>query len=132
MFCDVSEDSALPLFVSQFIIEDMKQQQTNKHNNLHREDQHITVEELWRSWKTCEVHNWTVEDSVQWLKESVELPQYEKNFRDFGVTGNTLPRLVPSLAAAENPLQRRVTRSDSLVLFMADVTSALIKMCFRR
>lgn len=38
------------------------------------------------------VHNWTTEDSVQWLKESVELPQYEKNFRDFGVTGNTLPR----------------------------------------
>lgn len=40
------------------------------------------------------VHNWTVEDAVQWLKESVELPQYEKHFRDFGVTGNTLPRLV--------------------------------------
>lgn len=40
------------------------------------------------------VHNWTMEDTVQWLKESVELPQYEKNFRDFRVTGNTLPRLV--------------------------------------
>lgn len=38
------------------------------------------------------VHNWTMEDTVQWLKESVELPQYEKNFRDFRVTGNTLPR----------------------------------------
>ncbi|XP_068569451.1 stromal interaction molecule 2 isoform X2 [Cebidichthys violaceus] len=77
----------------EFIIEDMKQQQTNKHSNLHREDQHITVEELWKGWKTSEVHNWTVEDSVQWLKESVELPQYEKNFRDFRVTGNTLPRI---------------------------------------
>lgn len=43
-------------FVSstQFIIEDMKQQQTNKHSNLHREDQHITVEELWKGWKTSE------------------------------------------------------------------------------
>ncbi|XP_019713893.1 stromal interaction molecule 2 isoform X2 [Hippocampus comes] len=77
----------------EFIIEDMKQQQTNKHSNLHREDQHITVEELWKGWKTSEVHNWTVEDTVQWLKESVELPQYEKNFRDFRVTGNTLPRI---------------------------------------
>lgn len=38
------------------------------------------------------VHNWTMEDAVQWLKESVELPQYERNFRDFRVTGNTLPR----------------------------------------
>ncbi|XP_061619713.1 stromal interaction molecule 2 isoform X3 [Phyllopteryx taeniolatus] len=77
----------------EFIIEDMKQHQTNKHSNLHREDQHITVEELWKGWKTSEVHNWTVEDTVQWLKESVELPQYEKNFRDFRVTGNTLPRI---------------------------------------
>ncbi|GAA6230297.1 stromal interaction molecule 2 [Lates japonicus] len=77
----------------EFIIEDMKQQQTNKHSNLHREDQHITVEELWKGWKTSEVHNWTMEDTVQWLKESVELPQYEKNFRDFQVTGNTLPRI---------------------------------------
>ncbi|XP_051231401.1 stromal interaction molecule 2 isoform X2 [Dicentrarchus labrax] len=77
----------------EFIIEDMKQQQTNKHSNLHREDQHITVEELWKGWKTSEVHNWTVDNAVQWLKESVELPQYEKNFRDFRVTGNTLPRI---------------------------------------
>ncbi|XP_065145113.1 stromal interaction molecule 2 [Paramisgurnus dabryanus] len=77
----------------EFIREDMKQQQTNKHSNLHREDQHITVEELWRTWKMSEVHNWTMEDAVQWLKESVELPQYEKNFRDFKVNGNTLPRI---------------------------------------
>ncbi|XP_058481362.1 stromal interaction molecule 2 isoform X1 [Solea solea] len=77
----------------EFIIEDMKQQQTNKHSNLHHEDQHITVEELWKGWKTSEVHNWTMEDTVQWLRESVELPQYEKNFRDFRVTGNTLPRI---------------------------------------
>ncbi|XP_030634991.1 stromal interaction molecule 2 [Chanos chanos] len=83
----------------EFIIEDMKQQQTNKHSNLHREDQHITVEELWRGWKTSEVHNWTMEDTVQWLKESVELPQYERNFRDFRVNGNTLPRI-----AANEPL----------------------------
>ncbi|XP_052004335.1 stromal interaction molecule 2-like [Xyrauchen texanus] len=77
----------------EFIIEDMKQQQTNKHSNLHREDQHITVEELWKGWKMSEVHNWTLEDAVQWLKESVELPQYERNFREFNVDGNTLPRI---------------------------------------
>uniref|UniRef100_A0A3P8TZ63 SAM domain-containing protein n=1 Tax=Amphiprion percula TaxID=161767 RepID=A0A3P8TZ63_AMPPE len=67
----------------EFIIEDMKQQQTNKHNNLHREDQHITVEELWRGWKSSEVHNWTQEEVVRWLKDFVELPQYERNFKDF-------------------------------------------------
>ncbi|CAL8241594.1 unnamed protein product [Merluccius merluccius] len=76
-----------------FIIEDMKQQQTNKHSNLHHEDQHITVEELWKGWKSSVVHNWTTDDAVQWLKDAVELPQYESNFRDSRVTGNTLPRL---------------------------------------
>uniref|UniRef100_A0AAY4ALW3 SAM domain-containing protein n=1 Tax=Denticeps clupeoides TaxID=299321 RepID=A0AAY4ALW3_9TELE len=77
----------------EFIIEDMKQQQTNKHSHLHREDQHITVEELWKGWKSSEVHNWTIEHAVEWLKESVELPQYEQNFREFRVDGNTLPRI---------------------------------------
>ncbi|GAA6214670.1 stromal interaction molecule 2-like [Lates japonicus] len=77
----------------EFIIEDMKQQQTNKHSNLHREDQHITVEELWRGWKSSEVHNWTQDAVLRWLKEFVELPQYEKNFKDFKVNGNTLPRI---------------------------------------
>ncbi|XP_051940556.1 stromal interaction molecule 2-like isoform X1 [Hippocampus zosterae] len=77
----------------EFIIEDMKQQQTNKHSHLHREDQHITVEELWKGWKSSEVHNWTQDDVIRWLREFVELPQYEKNFKDFKVNGNTLPRI---------------------------------------
>ena len=55
MCCDAHEKTlTLSHFFPQFIIEDMKQQQTNKHSNLHREDQHITVEELWKSWKTSE------------------------------------------------------------------------------
>ncbi|XP_029706220.1 stromal interaction molecule 2-like isoform X2 [Takifugu rubripes] len=77
----------------EFIIEDMKQYQTNKHSNLHREDQHITVEELWRGWKSSEVHNWTQDVVLRWLREFVELPQYEKNFKEFKVNGNTLPRI---------------------------------------
>ncbi|XP_056318256.1 stromal interaction molecule 2 [Danio aesculapii] len=91
---DDDNDGAIEVNESvEFIIEDMKQHQTNKHSNLHREDQHITVEELWRGWKISEVHNWTLEDVVEWLKESVELPQYERNFREFKVDGNTLPRI---------------------------------------
>uniref|UniRef100_A0AAZ3Q7U2 SAM domain-containing protein n=1 Tax=Oncorhynchus tshawytscha TaxID=74940 RepID=A0AAZ3Q7U2_ONCTS len=77
----------------EFIIEDMKQQPTNKHSRLHREDQHITIEELWRGWKFSEVHNWTQDEVLRWLREFVELPQYEKNFKDFRVNGNTLPRI---------------------------------------
>ncbi|MGH0172173.1 UNVERIFIED_CONTAM: hypothetical protein FKN15_071323 [Acipenser sinensis] len=40
-----------------------------------------------------EVHNWTLEDTVQWVVDFVELPQYEMNFRDYKVNGNTLPRI---------------------------------------
>lgn len=29
---------------------------------------------------------------LRWLREFVELPQYEKNFKEFKVNGNTLPR----------------------------------------
>ncbi|XP_026059938.1 stromal interaction molecule 2 [Carassius auratus] len=78
----------------EFIIEDMQQQQqANKHSKLHQEDQHITLEELWRGWKSSEVHNWTQEDVVRWLREFVELPQYEKGFKELHVNGNTLPRI---------------------------------------
>uniref|UniRef100_A0A8D0GF36 Stromal interaction molecule 2 n=1 Tax=Sphenodon punctatus TaxID=8508 RepID=A0A8D0GF36_SPHPU len=77
-----------------FIREDMKYKDaSNKHNHLHREDKHITVEDLWKRWKTSEVHNWTQEETLQWLIEFVELPQYVKNFRDSNVKGTTLPRI---------------------------------------
>uniref|UniRef100_A0A672STD8 Stromal interaction molecule 2-like n=1 Tax=Sinocyclocheilus grahami TaxID=75366 RepID=A0A672STD8_SINGR len=78
----------------EFIIEDMQQQQqANKHSKLHHEDQHITLEELWKGWKSSEVHNWTQEDVLRWLREFVELPQYEKGFKELRVNGNTLPRI---------------------------------------
>ncbi|XP_011364250.1 stromal interaction molecule 2 [Pteropus vampyrus] len=39
----------------EFIREDMKYKDaTNKHSHLHREDKHITVEDLWKRWKTSE------------------------------------------------------------------------------
>lgn len=42
-------------FLSQFIREDMKYKDaSNKHSHLHREDKHITVEDLWKRWKTSE------------------------------------------------------------------------------
>lgn len=46
----------------------MKQQQTNKHSNLHREDQHITVEELWKGWKLSEGETETAKSTSIRLK----------------------------------------------------------------
>ncbi|PRD22730.1 UNVERIFIED_CONTAM: Stromal interaction molecule 1 [Trichonephila clavipes] len=38
-------------------------------------------------------HNWTVDQTVEWLITQVELPQYEHNFRNNGVNGASLPLL---------------------------------------
>ncbi|KAK7872553.1 hypothetical protein R5R35_013785 [Gryllus longicercus] len=61
---------------------------------FHRnDDNHISVRELWEAWIRSEVHNWTVEQTSDWLSSSVELPQYAENFKLHKVTGAMLPRL---------------------------------------
>ncbi|XP_041968979.1 stromal interaction molecule homolog isoform X2 [Aricia agestis] len=62
----------------------------------HNDDMHISVKELWQAWLRSEVHNWTVEQTVEWLSDSVELPQYRAQFLQHRVTGATLPRLAVS------------------------------------
>lgn len=59
----------------------------------HNDDMHISVKELWEAWLRSEVHNWTVEQTVEWLTQSVDLPQYKNTFLQHKVTGATLPRL---------------------------------------
>ncbi|OWR46854.1 stromal interaction molecule 1 precursor [Danaus plexippus plexippus] len=59
----------------------------------HNDDMHISVKELWEAWLRSEVHNWTVEQTVVWLSESVELPQYRTLFLQHRITGAALPRL---------------------------------------
>ncbi|XP_060806363.1 stromal interaction molecule homolog isoform X2 [Amyelois transitella] len=59
----------------------------------HNDDMHISVKELWEAWLRSEVHNWTVEQTVEWLSQSVDLPQYKTLFIQHKVTGATLPRL---------------------------------------
>ncbi|XP_071056249.1 stromal interaction molecule homolog isoform X2 [Onthophagus taurus] len=57
------------------------------------DDMHISVKELWESWLRSEVHNWTVQQTVEWLSVCVDLPQYVPNFIQNKVTGAALPRL---------------------------------------
>ncbi|XP_063979782.1 stromal interaction molecule homolog [Diachasmimorpha longicaudata] len=59
----------------------------------HNDDMHISVRELWEAWLRSEVHNWTIEQTSEWLTSNVELPQYVPNFIQHRVTGATLPRL---------------------------------------
>lgn len=65
-----------------------------RHKAFHfNDDMHISVKELWEAWLRSEVHNWTVDQTTEWLAQSVQLPQYVRLFRLHKVTGKVLPRL---------------------------------------
>uniref|UniRef100_A0A3B1IWD2 Stromal interaction molecule 1a n=1 Tax=Astyanax mexicanus TaxID=7994 RepID=A0A3B1IWD2_ASTMX len=64
-----------------------------KHNSFHGDDQFISVEDLWNSWKSSKVYNWTVDEVVEWLESYVELSQYAEAFRKMNFSGTTMPRL---------------------------------------
>ncbi|XP_048457578.1 stromal interaction molecule 2-like [Rhincodon typus] len=79
----------------EFIKEDMKDKDpTSKGNKFHKEDKHITVRDLWNHWKNSKVYNWTVDETMDWLINFVELPQYAKVFQENNIRGVGLPRLV--------------------------------------
>jgi len=59
---------------------------------FHKKDAEITVPDLWLTWVKGEVHNWTVEQTVDWLRNNVDLPQYSEIFIKEGVDGRKLPR----------------------------------------
>ncbi|XP_050296205.1 stromal interaction molecule homolog [Anthonomus grandis grandis] len=61
-------------------------------------DMHISVKELWEAWLKSEVHNWTVEQTTDWLVNNVHLPQYVPNFVQHKVKGANLPRLAVNSA----------------------------------
>lgn len=65
-----------------------------RHKAFHfNDDMHISVKELWEAWLRSEVHNWTVDQTTEWLAQSVQLPQYVHLFRQHKVTGKVLPRM---------------------------------------
>lgn len=62
---------------------------------LHQDgkDRSISVDELWKSWKASQVYNWTIDDTIYWLVNYVELPEYSILFKENSVNGTLLPRL---------------------------------------
>ncbi|XP_021927809.1 stromal interaction molecule homolog isoform X2 [Zootermopsis nevadensis] len=80
----------------EFLREELKFEEgfERRQRAFHRnDDMHISVRELWEAWIRSEVHNWTVEQTSEWLATNVELPQYIPSFIQHQVTGATLPRL---------------------------------------
>ena len=77
---------------------------------LHKKDKEITVLDLWHTWSKSEVHNWTVEQTAEWLVAAVDLPQYRDLFIREGVAGNQLPKA----AVDTNFLQHKLGITSSL------------------
>ncbi|XP_078258059.1 stromal interaction molecule 1a isoform X2 [Rhinoraja longicauda] len=78
----------------EFLREDLNYQDAAaKHSTFHGGDKLISVEDLWKSWKSSEVFNWTGEEVIEWLINYVELPQYEEPFRKLHINGQDMPRL---------------------------------------
>lgn len=88
------------IFVScfqQFLRDELKTGNSkDRKNAFHGNDNHISVDDLWQSWRRSVVHNWTVDEVMDWLSHSVELPKYTKAFFINDVNGSILPRLVSS------------------------------------
>lgn len=62
---------------------------------LHQDgkDRSISVDELWEAWKSSTVYNWTTDETVYWLVNHVELPEYSHLFEQHSINGTLLPRL---------------------------------------
>ncbi|XP_077866907.1 stromal interaction molecule 1-like [Saccoglossus kowalevskii] len=65
----------------------------DRQTTFHGDDNFISVDDLWLAWKNSEVYNWTVEDTIVWLVNSVDLPQYTDTFQNNAVDGPMLPRI---------------------------------------
>eukprot|EP00090_Calanus_glacialis_P031458 TRINITY_DN5194_c0_g1_i1.p1 TRINITY_DN5194_c0_g1~~TRINITY_DN5194_c0_g1_i1.p1 ORF type:complete len:668 (-),score=266.49 TRINITY_DN5194_c0_g1_i1:374-2377(-) len=90
---DDNDGTIEPSETGDFIKADLQYDGDGRREKLfHKKDTEITVPDLWLTWVKGEVHNWTVEQTVDWLKNNVDLPQYSEIFIKEGVDGRKLPR----------------------------------------
>jgi len=102
-----------------------RDQQQLRQKNFHKKDSEITVKDLWNTWWKSEVHNWTVDSTVDWLIKNCELPQYAEHFKKHGVTGTKLPLIavggsyLNKVLGITNPIHRsKITlKAMDVVLF---------------
>lgn len=126
---DDDNDGAIePSETGDFIRGDLQkdqQQQQMRQTQFHRRDLEITVKDLWNTWWKSEVHNWTVDQTVNWLVKNVELPQYELNFGRHAVDGAKLPQVavgssyLSKVLGVSNPIHRSgiTLKAMDVVLF---------------
>lgn len=90
---DDDQDGTIePSETGDFIKADLKFEGDRRREKLfHNKDVEITVADLWVTWVKSEVYNWTVDQTVDWLKFNIDLPQYAPQFIDNKVDGTKLP-----------------------------------------
>lgn len=87
--------SILLMLIFQFLRQELHYEggYERRQKAFHRDDDmHISVRELWEIWIRSEVHNWTADQTADWLVHFVQLPQYVPNFQMNGIDGTKLPR----------------------------------------
>lgn len=109
-----------------FLREDLKfSDSKTKRRNFHRVDLHISIEDMWTSWKHSEVYNWSLVQVEQWLSVSVELPQYSASFRKLQLNGTALPRLAVKNSTLSGSLLKISDRSHAQKLQLKALDTVL-------
>ncbi|XP_030649458.1 stromal interaction molecule 1b [Chanos chanos] len=96
-----------------------------KHNSFHRTDLLITVEDMWNTWRTSEVYNWTVVEVEEWLINYVELPSYVESLRRNDISGKALPRLAVKNATLTLSVLKIMDRSHAQKLQLKALDTVL-------
>jgi len=83
----------------------------------------ITQSEFWDTWAKSSVHNWTVDQMVDWFDTHLKMSQFSKNLVKYGISGCALPILATdkSLASAlvdKSPEHRMRLQFKSLELIL--------------
>ncbi|XP_054164583.1 stromal interaction molecule homolog [Oppia nitens] len=118
-----------------FLRDELNYQDVNERQKaFHGNDKHITVDELWKAWRLSDVRNWTVDQTVDWLCDVVELPQYATQFYSSAVDGLALPRLAANtqyitILGITNPIhkQKLALKAMDVVLFGSPRHHSLVK-----
>lgn len=89
------DDSESKKFLESDRIQSGTSSTAQKLRYLHQDgkDRSISVNELWQAWQSSHVHNWTVDETIYWLENYVELPEYSQIFVENSINGTLLPRL---------------------------------------
>lgn len=112
-------------------VESKKFLQSDRHgadklSYLHRhdDDRRLSVEELLEAWKRSQVHNWTTDETVYWLVNYVELPEYSSIFEQNSINGTLLPTLatdshfISKLGITEQSAKKKISiKAMDVVLF---------------